>query len=189
LSCQPDVVEKLTQWRRMFMHFFLTQFPATAERTAKWLEKVVVPADDRILFLISDLDGQWVGNFGVCDIRPHSAELDNLIRGEAVSQPQFILYTELAMLSWLYFGLGIDSVTLHVFSNNVKTIKLHFKAGFAEKQRSQLSKLQEGNEIKYLIDSREGEPVDFTYIEMEMQGPEFERRNPWVKAGYADLWR
>lgn len=189
LCGQAEVVRKLTEWRRMFMPFFLTQFSATEERTSKWLQKVVMPNDDRILFLICDQNDRWVGNFGVCDIRPHAAELDNLIRGEAVNQPNFILFSEFAMLSWLYYGLGVKSVTLHVFSNNIKTINLHTKAGFAKRKSIALNKVQEGCEVKYIADSHEGVPADFAYIEMEMHELDFSQRNPWVKATYVDLWQ
>jgi hypothetical protein len=188
LSKLPEVVEKLTRWRRMFMQYFLTQFPATEERTAAWLEKVVIPSDDRVLFLICDDVGRSVGNFGVCNIKPNEAELDNLIRGEKVDYPRLIFFAEIAMLSWLYFGVGVDSVILHVFSNNAKTINLHSSVGFSEKQRFHLSRIQEEEEVKYLVNSSGGEPVDFEYIEMEMDRSKFDLLNPWVRSLYSDQW-
>jgi hypothetical protein len=186
LSKLPEVIKKLTQWRRMFMQYFLTQFTISEERTAAWLEKVVIPSDDSILFLICDAGGRLVGNFGVCDIKPHEAELDNLIRGEHVSDPLFIYFTEIAMLSWLYFGIGVGSVVLHVFSDNARTINLHSRVGFSERRRFSLSKIQEGKDIRYLVNSIEGEPVDFHYIEMAMDRSHFELLIPWAKSVYAD---
>jgi len=188
LSKLPEVVEKLTQWRRMFMQYFLTQFSASEARTATWLEKVVIPSDDRILFLIYDDGSRLVGNFGVCDMKPHEAELDNLIRGEKVSDPMFMYFTEIALLSWLYFGVGVNSVVLHVFSDNVRTINLHSRAGFSERQRFDLSRIQEGEDIRYLVNSTKGEPVDFQYIEMAIDRSHFALSNPWAKSLYSDQW-
>ena len=49
LSSDARVVAALTEWRRRHMHYFLTQFVATSERTLAWLERIVLPAPDRIL--------------------------------------------------------------------------------------------------------------------------------------------
>ena len=179
----PEVVEKLTRWRSVFMQYFLTQFPASEERTSTWLEKVVIPSDDRVLFLICDDVGRLVGNFGVCNIKPHEAELDNLIRGERGGAPGLIFFAEIAMLRWLYFGLGVKSVTGHVFSNNSRTINLHSKVGFSERQRFDLSRIQEGEDVRYLVNSSDGELVDFHYIQIAMDRSHFELSNPWAKYG------
>ena len=115
LSKLPEVIEKLTRWRRRFMQYFLTQFPASEVRTAAWLEKAVVPGDDRILFLICDDGGRLVGNLGVCDIKPHEAEVDNVIRGEKGGGPRLIFFAGIAMLSWLY-SLPKNSSTFFKFT-------------------------------------------------------------------------
>lgn len=182
----PEVLEKLTRWRRMFARYFLTQFPCSEERTSQWLENIVFPSDDRILFLICDDIGTFVGNFGVCNIKPHEAELDNLIRGEKGGDPKLIFFAEIALLSWLYLDIGVNSVSLHVFSNNAKTISLHSNIGFFERQRLDLRRIQDGSDLRYFVNSNDGEPVNFQYIEMAMERSSFELLYPWTKSVYAD---
>ena len=213
LAKLPEIAEKLTRWRRLFRQYFLTQFSASVERTGAWLERVVIPDDERILFLICDVHDKLIGNFGVCNLKPHAAELDNLIRGESGGDSKLILFAEIAMLSWLYYGVGVNSVVLHVFSNNARTISLHSGVGFTERQRFGLNRIQDGENLRYIVNSTPkqlpsntafiselpcrikeritptgGEPVDFDYIEMTMDRQKFELTNPWAKLIYATQW-
>jgi RimJ/RimL family protein N-acetyltransferase len=186
LCKSPDVIEKLTSWRRTYMRYFLSQFPASEERTKNWLENVVLPSDNRILFLIYDNFGKAIGNIGACDIKPDEAELDNLIRGEIVDGPKFMFFAEIALLSWLYFQIYINTVVLHVFSNNFRAIKLYSQTGFSEKRRFNLSQIQDGEEVRYIVSSHSCDAVRFQYIEMMMSREQFELSQPWVKSTYVD---
>ena len=173
LSKNPELIEKLTKWRRMFARYFLTQFQPSIERTAAWLHNIVIPSDDRLLFLICDMDDIIIGNFGICNLLPTEAEIDNLIRGEMGGDPNLIFFSEIALLKWLYFSARIESALLHVFSNNGMTISLHSSVGFLETKRYDLQKIQVGDEIKYSIGA-EGEIADFQYIEMRLSREEFQ---------------
>jgi RimJ/RimL family protein N-acetyltransferase len=168
------ILVALTSWRKKFKLNFLTQFEPTIERTKKWLSEVVLKDDTRVLFLIFDNTGRAIGNLGVCNIAEHQAELDNVLRGEKAGEPNFMFHTEIAMLGWLYWVMGVDLVVLHVFSNNEKAINLYTKVGFTERQRFNLSKIQEGDDIKHFVGSGKGDPVDFQYIEMILEKSRFE---------------
>lgn len=187
LSKDSDVVRHLTRWRAMFMRHFLTQFEATPERTASWLGNVVLPKNDRVLFLIQDERGVAIGNFGVCGISPQHAELDNLIRGEKGGATRLIFYSEVALLSWLYWSLSIPYVSLNVFSNNVRTITHHKRVGFTERETRKLSRIQEGREITYLVELEQGEPVEFSYMRMGMAEAQFYTVQPWANTVYQDF--
>ena len=163
-----------TSWRKEFKHNFLTQFEPTVARTKKWLSEVVLKDDARVLFTIFDGDGKAVGHCGVCNIAEHQAELDNVLRGEKAGAPNFMFHAVTAVLSWLYQTLGVDRVVLHVFSNNEKAINLYKKLGFAETRRFNLSKIQDGEDVRYLVSSQSGDPVDFYYLEMTLECSYFE---------------
>ena len=168
----------------MFMRYFLTQFPATDDRTRDWLERVVLPSPTRILFRIITEDGIAVGNVGVCGISPDTAELDNLIRGEHGGDPQLIFYSELTLLNWLFEHLQVEKVTLHVFSNNVKTLNLHSSVGFLEDARLRLTKELRDGEAQYLVESDHGGAVDFRYVRMKLSAQDFRHRYPRVAMDY-----
>lgn len=174
LASQESIQLSLTKWRKMFMKYFLTQFEPSVERTACWLKDYVVPSNDRILFLICDNDGRPVGNFGVCNIRLNSAELDNLIRGEKGGHPELIYFAEVALLKWLYTQFDLADVSLHVFSNNARTISLHERAGFRIYKEETLWKTKYNDEITYSTSHvLNGKLVDFTYLEMHLPKDEF----------------
>lgn len=168
-----DVIYMLTKWRKMFMKFFLTQFSPSTERTRNWLTKVVLPSQDRILFLIYTMENKIVGNFGVCNFSSESAELDNLIRGEKGGVPQLIYYSEISLLKWLFLELNMSNVFLHVFSNNSKTIALHEKVGFEVIQESTLWKQRTDDELIYSISEKIGDAVDFSYLKMNLLKEKF----------------
>ena len=86
----PIILDALTRWRKKYMKYFLTQFNASTNRTKSWLENIVIPSTDRLLFLILDEDNNLIGNFGIADILFDRCELDNLIRGENGGHPKLI---------------------------------------------------------------------------------------------------
>ena len=161
----PIILEALTRWRKKYMKYFLTQFNASTNRTKSWLENIVIPSSDRLLFLILNEDNNLIGNFGIADILFDRCELDNLIRGEKGGHPKLIYFSELSLLKWLFLEKNVKRVNLHVFANNLPTIKLHKSVGFVEIGRRKLERVQskdgavsfdetqifsEGNSIEYL---------------------------------------
>lgn len=176
IASDQVIIDKLTRWRKMFKKFFLTQFTPTPERTKSWLQSVVLPSDNRVLFLVCTDKDEIVGNFGVCDLSENRAELDNLIRGEKGGHPQLIYFAELAMLRWLFRDLGVKAVSLHVFSNNYKTISLHESVGFCATASHHLIKEESEDEVRYITsDTPSAQAADFTYLEMMLTPTEFEK--------------
>jgi len=182
LAHDPEVIRKLTRWRSHYMKFFRTQFMATEERTSWWLKNVVIPCDDRILFLVLDGTGRAIGNVGVCNLTEETAELDNFIRGEAGGHPNLIMLAEVTLLGWLFGMLGLQSVYLYVFSNNWLPINLHLSVGFTETHRLRLSRLERDGTVEYLSDSDSGEPVSFKYLRMELSKNKFDANYAWATA-------
>jgi RimJ/RimL family protein N-acetyltransferase len=82
-----------------------------------------------------------------------------------------IFYSEIALLKWLFEDLGMDFVNLHVFSNNILTLKLHKSVGFEEINRKPLYKTTDkAGYISYTIKNTEDflEAALFEYVEMGM---------------------
>jgi RimJ/RimL family protein N-acetyltransferase len=189
LANESSVLSDLTAWRQKYMAYFLTQFQATADRTQTWLNQVVIPSTDRILFLIETADQERIGNFGVCNIQAQTLELDNLIRGRDGGDRKLIFYAEIAMLSWAFGLLECASVCLHVFSNNEKTIALHTRVGFEPYQTSALYCSRDAQYLHYTFNPLHGEAVDFSYLEMRLDPANFLQNYPWVKSVYAHDWK
>lgn len=165
-ASDPATIAALTAWRNANREAFLTQFEATEARTANWLAKVVVPSRDRILFLIIDADDKLVGNVGFANLTEESAELDNVLRGEASRYPRIAKAAVQSLLTWAFADLGLKSIYLNVFANNDKAIGLYRALGFLPREERRLSVLQSEHEIRYLIESEDGEPAPFGYLHM-----------------------
>ncbi|MBF0308690.1 MAG: GNAT family N-acetyltransferase [Magnetococcales bacterium] len=165
---EGDLIAKLTAWRSRWMHCFLTQFAATPSRTAKWLERVVLPSDERVLFLIHTEAGVPVGHIGVCGLSPERAELDNLVRGEVGGDIQLIYYAAQALLRWICGELKILTINLHVLSSNSRAIILYERLGFRQINRERLYREITADGVNhYSGERREGdEEANFQYIEM-----------------------
>jgi RimJ/RimL family protein N-acetyltransferase len=184
-----NLISSLTAWRRQYMHFFLTQFNATEVRTQSWLEHVVIPSPNRIFFVIYLLTNEAIGNFGVCNMTEVSGELDNLIRGHEGGAKGLIYYCELAILSWMFGELGYKTSNLHVFSNNLQTIKLHSSVGFSIISSIRLYKKMAPELTEYLTNPDGGDLVDFNYLEMQMDKSFFLDKYPWIQNVYAEHWQ
>ncbi|WP_064693411.1 GNAT family N-acetyltransferase [Rhizobium aegyptiacum] len=173
---EPGLIADLTAWRNQSMPFFLTQFAATEERTRSWLESISLPAPDRILFVICDLDGNRLGNFGVCNIRPGAAEFDNVIRGRMSDIRNLMLHCGEALLEWMFSVLGAKTAELHVFSNNEKAIGLYKRLGFAAAESLPLRRTEEKGTVKYSVVDRSQANAGFDYLRMEIPVERFEDR-------------
>ncbi len=146
------IVTSLTNWRQLFMHNFLTQFDATEERTYNWIKNIVLQDDTRILFLIIDHADKLIGNVGLRDIGESHAQLDNVIRGEKAPCKNFMYFSLLTLLKWIYCALDIDHTYLHVFSNNKRAIALYKSVGFQGSHIYGLSQKTINSEVIYEID-------------------------------------
>jgi hypothetical protein len=160
------LIKKMTIWRNASMGSFLTQFNATEHRTKEWLDNVILPASDRLLFELLDDQNNSIGHAGVINFNIKSAELDNFIRGEKGGDPLLFYYAELAIIKWLFNQISVSEVLLHVFSNNWIPINNHLELGFSIVRKHKLSKLVKKTETTYLIDSDLGDPVKFNYLRM-----------------------
>lgn len=145
-------VQVLTEWRNRFVHSFLTEFEATESRTARWLSEVVGPNEQKILFMVDDLNGVTFGYMGLDYINwvKKYGEADAVVRGResAHGTMKFALQT---MLSWARGTLGLHELYVRVRSDNT-ALKFYQKAGFHEVRRVPLKRVKEPDMIRYVED-------------------------------------
>src|SRR5215213_626948 len=91
LAADESVVDALYRWRARHMASFLTVFLPTREKTRSYLTGFSLADPARILFLVRDRHDRKVGHIGLCNISPSGAEIDNVIRGETVDVPNFMV--------------------------------------------------------------------------------------------------
>jgi len=170
------LANEMTIWRNKAMPFFKTGFVATTERTINWLKNSVIPAENKILYLIY-VDETLIGHFGLCNITEESAELDNAIRGEKGGSSDLFDCIENAILKTAFETLKVKSVYGRLFSNNFMAMSLHKRLGFIENQRSPLKLVKRQSEWEYVECLPEEHNVRFQYVELILTNTRFKLLN------------
>lgn len=168
-----ETIELLTKWRNQNMKYFLTQFLGTSWRTRNWLENTVLPAGNRIVFLVCDETELKIGNLGLCNIGKDCAEIDNVLRGETSNNKNLFYCAMNTVICWVFEYMNIPSISLHVFSNNIRAISLYEKLGFKTVRMLNLSRVDSENEVSYVLDGNSDTYVDFKYQEMILMKVDF----------------
>lgn len=176
LAGNPAIIDALYRWRRAHMEAFLTVFSPTPEKTRSYLTAFSLPDPARILFVIADCQGRYVGHIGLCNIAAEVAELDNVMRGELVDSPGFMVYAHRALLNWAFTRLNIPSAYLNVLADNERALRTYAKVGFREVARIPLVREEQADGYRLIP----GDAVDAarpaaTLVRMEIKRDAFYR--------------
>ena len=71
------------RWRDSHQYAYPSRFEITEAGTAKWLKSAVIDNDHRLLFLIQDSNGKFLGHLGLLKVGADQCEIDNVLRGES----------------------------------------------------------------------------------------------------------
>jgi len=130
LAEDPEIIDALFRWRRSHMRSFLTVFDPTLEKTRNYLTAFSLPDHARILFLVTNRENRYVGHIGLCNIASDGGEIDNVIRGEPVGIPGFMVCAHQALLRWAFRNLEFPLAYLKVLDDNTRAIRTYEKVGF-----------------------------------------------------------
>jgi RimJ/RimL family protein N-acetyltransferase len=153
---QEVFIDLLAQWRAASADYFPTQFPVTREGTRRWLIEQVLQIPDRILFWIrGDHDGACLGHIGLfhLDAAQSRIELDNVVRGRSGILPGVMEASVQSLMRWTAQHLGVDTMSLRVFADNLRAVRLYDRCGFATAQEIPLVKLHEGPVTRWVEQS------------------------------------
>lgn len=168
------IVNALTKWRNKSMSFFKTGFIGTNERTLNWLKQTVIENDKKIFFLVY-VGNKMIGHFGLCNITPDSAELDNAIRGEKGGQFDLFTYIENTIIDLAFNELQITQISGNLFSSNFIAMSLHKQFGFFETKRSPIKLVRTGDEWEYVECSKEEATTKVEYVEILLLNGNFKK--------------
>jgi RimJ/RimL family protein N-acetyltransferase len=149
LAEDAAIIDALFRWRRSHMKSFLTVFNPTLEKTRNYLTAFSLPDAARILFLVVNRESRFVGHIGLCNIAPDGGEIDNVIRGEPVDMPGFMVCAHTALLGWAFPSLDLPLAYLNVLADNTRAIQTYEKIGFRAIGRTPL--LREEHEGGYRL--------------------------------------
>ena len=118
-SLNPQDVALLTAWRNKYVTSFLTEFEATTEQTSAWLMDIVAKKDNKILFMLDNLQGQTFGYMGLDYINWETGygEADAIVKGEEAPKGVMTMSLE-TLLAWGVSMLGLKELHVRVLEDN-----------------------------------------------------------------------
>lgn len=163
----------ISEWRNDHRESFFTWFTSTEESTRRWIREQVTPREDRILFMIQPPTGAPIGHVGLTnfDFRMRTCECDNVIRGVDGVVPGALTFACKTLLQWVFSYLGAESVTLRVFSDNIRAVNLYERCGFRVVGRVPSKRIDEAGTIRWVeMQGNEEYPAERFIIHMVAYG-------------------
>lgn len=164
---EVDLIETLVKWRAGSMGSFFTHFTSSAETMLSYLRDYSINDSSRILFLIVEGD-RPIGHIGLSNIAEDTAELDNVIRGETVRDPNTMTLASTALIGWAFANLGVSSIYLKVQSTNSQALRLYKQLGFVEESHTPLRKIIDGDLAFHTPCEKSDADVDFSLVVMRL---------------------
>jgi perosamine synthetase len=146
---QQRLIEKLMEWRETFYYVYPTRFKVTKEGTTKWLKSTVIENDDRLLFLVINTSGDYIGNIGLLKIGENQYELDNLIKdkNKSIASSKILAAAIQEIENFAYHELGITELELRTLESNKVAQLFLARIGYKEFNRYGLKNIGSGDEI------------------------------------------
>ena len=163
---RKKILMSIVEWRNHYMRFYLTQFDANLENATSYIQSKIHSNSSAIFFLIADEQYRIVGHIGFSNISPTTAELDNILLGEAPSVRNFMQDVEIQSINWIRDFLDLDKILLRVLSYNFLAIDLHEMCGFHVEERLPIREVHYSNQRKYEPCLPEESNLDFQCVVM-----------------------
>lgn len=128
----PGCAAILAMWRNDNPNMTIEPFYATPESTGNWLSNAVIARDDRILFIITTIDGTKIGHIGFSNFyyEEKCCEVDAVLRGEKIGYKGMMTFALNALINWGINVLNLEAIKLRVVNDNSRAIKYYEKVGF-----------------------------------------------------------
>jgi RimJ/RimL family protein N-acetyltransferase len=167
---RPTYIDLICQWREENPVGFANRFPGTPKKTENWIDNILLPREDRILFMVHALDNTPIGHLGFSsfDYVAKSCEIDNVVRGKKEFKGLLSLATK-TLIDWGKRYLGLQEIYLKVLSDNSHAITFYERLGFKEQDRIPLFRIEHHDMIEWLpLDEHEELRPDKYFIVMKL---------------------
>lgn len=150
----PNCIELMSKWRRENPSLSNSIFEVTDARTRKWIDDLILRREDRLLFLIDDLENNHLGHiaYSSFDFLNQTAEIDAVLHGEHDGVHNIMTYTIKAMIQWGFNELSLSDIYLVTNDDNERAINLYQKCDFKIIGEIPLYRRELENEIRWDAD-------------------------------------
>lgn len=145
------VVEKLTSLRNIYKDAFPTQFTATHDSTANWIINSIVESDDRMLFLILDQKGTFLGHIGLDNLTSENniLEISNVVKDPECSVKGLMSASLCSLVEWSRTTMFVEDFILKVFKDNHHAVAFYENNNFVVNREIPLWRENHNEFIKY----------------------------------------
>jgi len=167
----PEYIHHICKWRTENSSGFANVFENNINKTENWFDNVLLPREDRILFVIHTLKDIPIAHIGLSTFNfdNKSCEIDNVVRG-AKDAPQGIMSCAISSLvTWSKEVLKVNNVYLRVLSDNLPGIHFYEKNNFVKQYDIPLYKHVSKDIIEWIhLDDAEDRRPDRYYTYMKL---------------------
>ena len=140
------LIEAMGKWRSAHQYAYPSRFEITNTGTANWLKSAVIENSNRLLFLLQDPSGKYLGHIGLLKLAGARCEIDNVLRGET-EIPGIVTSALTQLEKFSSEELGLESLELKVLASNTHAVAYYLKNGYHEIDRIGLSNIGTDTEI------------------------------------------
>jgi perosamine synthetase len=147
------VIESMSSWRAAHQYAYPSRFQVTNAGTAKWLKAAVIENENRLLFLIQDASGKYLGHIGLLKLDENRCEIDNVLRGES-DCPGIVSAALRELEKFAYEELGLESLELRVLESNQHAVDFYIKQEYKESRKIGLANQGSDEEVSLVESSQ-----------------------------------
>lgn len=146
------LISLLAKWREENYFAYSAKFKVTFEGTKKWLKEQVLDNPSRLLFLVIDQYGRWIGHLGLGDCLndERSIMLDNILRGDKLHARGIMSEAVIELSEWARKMFMPARIYLKVLDDNLHAIDFYKKLGFIEEHRIPLKRHEREDGYAYI---------------------------------------
>ena len=130
----PEYISCICSWRTANPIGFANVFENNSSKTENWFDNVLLPREDRILFVIHSIEDIPLGHIGLStfDFDNRSCEIDNVVRGVKDGHKGIMSCATTSLIAWGKRVLKLNDIYLRVLSDNLHAIEFYKRNRFAE---------------------------------------------------------
>ena len=165
----PEYPYLIWTWRTDNQIGFTARFENSEEKAKNWIDNILLPRKDRILFMVYNLEWVPVGHLGFStfDFENRSCEIDNVVRGLRGNKG-IMSQAMQTILTWGVNTLKVEHIYLRVINGNRHAIEFYQKLGFEIIGYIPLYRIVKEDVIDYVYDeNRKNEEPDMHYVYMQ----------------------
>ena len=166
-----EYIHYICKWRTENPIGFTNVFENNHNKTENWFDNVLLPREDRILFVIHSLKDEPLGHIGLSTFNfdDKSCEIDNVVRGIKDGHQGIMSCATSSLITWSKECLKINDVYLRVLSDNIHAVQFYEKNNFVKQHDIPLYKQESEDIIEWIhLDNVEDRDPDRYYTYMKL---------------------